>query len=112
MNNNENQNGDKKPPQNLSQSIGASGATANLTEDDAKIADLAQLSALEYEKCRQTEAENMGLRVSFLDAEVADARPVDAAAQTLAANQSLSVARPALPDNPNSQNGNKIKEKQ
>ena len=58
-------------------------SVGSTTSQKARIAELAQLSALAYEKCRQTEAENMGIRVAILDAEVADARPVDAAAQTL-----------------------------
>jgi len=47
-----------------------------MSQDEAKIAKLAQLSLLEYEKCREPEAKNMGGRVSALDKMVNDKRPL------------------------------------
>ena len=46
-----------------------------VSKEDAKIAELAQLSPLDYEKCREKEAKAFGARVSVLDKEVAAARP-------------------------------------
>lgn len=44
---------------------------------EARIAELAQLPRLKYEVCREAEAKALKLRVSVLDAMVADARPDD-----------------------------------
>ena len=44
--------------------------------DDQLIARLASMSALDYERIREAEAERLGVRVSVLDKEVAKARPV------------------------------------
>ena len=38
-----------------------------MSTEDAKIAELAQLSPLDYEKCREKEAKELGVRVSVLD---------------------------------------------
>lgn len=46
-----------------------------MTSDAAKVAELAELSPLEYEKCRETKAKEMGVRVSVLDKEVSIVRP-------------------------------------
>lgn len=46
---------------------------------DAKLAELATLSPIEYDRRRATEAEALGIRVATLDAEVQRRRPKDAA---------------------------------
>lgn len=51
------------------------------TTAEAKIAELAKLSALEYELSREDAAESLGVRVSKLDQFVQAARPADAAAE-------------------------------
>ena len=45
-----------------------------VTNEDAKIAELAALSVFDYEKCREDEAKSLGVRVSVLDKEVVAAR--------------------------------------
>ena len=54
-----------------------------MDKEDAKINELAQLSPLDYEKCREKEAKVLGARVSVLDKLVDAARPIDAASQIL-----------------------------
>ena len=51
------------------------------TAAEAKIAELAKLSALEYELSREDAAESLGVRVSKLDQFVQAARPADADAE-------------------------------
>ena len=43
---------------------------------EAAVARLAQLSRLEYDKCRKSESETLGVRLSTLDTEVEGARPM------------------------------------
>ncbi len=47
----------------------------DMSEDDAKIAELAQLSMLQYDQCREVAAKDLGIRVSVLDKLVEDKRP-------------------------------------
>ena len=47
----------------------------NISNIDAKIAELAKLKPIDYELAREAEAKAMGLRVSFLDKFVAAQRP-------------------------------------
>ncbi len=48
---------------------------AEIADVDARIDELAQLSPIEFEQCREKEAKILGFRVGFLDAEVAKRRP-------------------------------------
>lgn len=52
-----------------------------MTRQQAVIAELANLSALDYETRREAAAKDLGFRVPVLDTAVADARPADTAAQ-------------------------------
>jgi hypothetical protein len=53
----------------------------------ARIAQLAELTELEYEQCRDPAAEELGIRVRKLDAFVAEARGARGAGQQKAAPQ-------------------------
>ena len=46
-----------------------------MSQEEAKIAELSKLSPLEYEKCRENAATELGFRVSVLDKLVESQRP-------------------------------------
>ena len=56
----------------------SNGAAEALSDDlSAKFEALAELSSVEYDRCRKEEAEGLGIRTSTLDAEVTKLRPKD-----------------------------------
>jgi len=55
------------------------------SKDEAKVFELAQLSPFEYEKCRQTEAKKMCVRVPVLDKQVALQRPSEEETENVSA---------------------------
>ena len=53
-----------------------------MSQEEAKIAELTQMSALDYEQCREAQAELIGIRVTALDKMVYAGRPKDADNET------------------------------
>ncbi len=53
-----------------------------ITKVDGRITELAKLSGLRYEKCRDAEAKHLGIRVSVLDKMVHERRSKDTEAET------------------------------
>jgi len=68
-------------------------------EDEAAVAELAEMEPLEYDRIREAKAKELGVRLSVLDAEVAKKRPArpGGAGENLAGRPIGDILKPAEP---------------